>query len=201
MHRKTSAKKLKIIKTALEIFNQHGIENTTIEMIRVATETSVGSLYHHFGNKEGLAAAVYMTGLQDFSERLFHAVKQCKTLKEAVYCIVESNIDWIEEQSVWAKFIFEQHNVLKAAGEEQYFRESATQLQQALNKFIVGLDNDVPLQDYPPEILSSLLVGPTHDYARHWLNGRRSIPLQQLKGPFALAAWQGLLNLNATGKN
>lgn len=201
MHRKTSAKKLKIIKTALEIFNQHGIENTTIEMIRVATETSVGSLYHHFGNKEGLAAAVYLTGLQDFSERLFHSVKQCKTLKEAVYCIVESNIDWIEEQPLWARFIFEQHNVLKVAGEEQHFKESASQLQQALNKFIVGLENEIPLQDYPPEILSSLLVGPTHDYARHWLSGRRAIPLLQLKGHFALAAWQSLLNLNVIAKN
>ncbi len=201
MHRKTSAKKLKIIKTALEIFNQHGIENTTIDMIRLATETSVGSLYHHFGNKEGLAAAIYLTGLQDFSEQLFRAVKQCKTLKEAVYCIVESNINWIEEQPLWARFIFEQHNVLKAAGEEKHFRESANQLQHAINTFIAGLENEVDLQDYPAEILTSLLVGPTHDYARHWLNGRRSIPLQQLKGAFALAAWQSLLNLNATGKN
>lgn len=201
MHRKTSAKKLKIITTALEIFNQHGIENTTIDMIRLATDTSVGSLYHHFGNKEGLAAAVYLTGLQNFSERLFHAVKQCKTLKEAVYCIVESNIDWINEHPVWAKFIFEQHNVLQAAGEELYFRESASQIQQAINKFMIGLENDVPLHDYPAEILSSLLVGPTHDYARHWLNGRRSIPLPQLKEHFALAAWQGLLNLNAIAIN
>ncbi len=197
MHSKTSEKKLKIIKTALEIFNQHGIENTTIDMIRLATDTSVGSLYHHFGNKEGLAAAVYITGLQDFSMSLFNGIKQCKTAKEAVYCIVEANINWIEQQPVWAKFIFEQYNVLKKSNQENSFRASAMQMEEALAKLILGLENPDPMIDYPSEILSSLLIGPTHDYARNWLNGRRKTPPHQLKDYFAMAAWHSLINLNA----
>jgi AcrR family transcriptional regulator len=48
-------------------FTHHGLAGTTIEMICEATETNVGSLYHHFGNKDAIIRAVYFAGLVDFS--------------------------------------------------------------------------------------------------------------------------------------
>ena len=50
-----------IFRKALQLFNEQGIEATTIEMIRAECDTSVGAIYHHFGNKEGLVAALLIT--------------------------------------------------------------------------------------------------------------------------------------------
>lgn len=54
-----------ILLAALACFNEHGLEPTTIEMVRLRCNTSVGNLYHHFGNKEGLVAALFFCALED----------------------------------------------------------------------------------------------------------------------------------------
>ncbi len=43
-----------ISNAAIELFQTYGYEKTTIQDISKATETSVGSIYHHFGSKEGI---------------------------------------------------------------------------------------------------------------------------------------------------
>src|SRR5690606_17629549 len=52
-----------ILRAGLECFNAQRIEATTIEMIRSGCDTSVGAIYHHFGNKEGLIAALLFAAL------------------------------------------------------------------------------------------------------------------------------------------
>ena len=63
-------KKQQILQQALLCFSEHGVQGTTIDMIREATQTSVGSLYHHFGNKDAIAGALFIEGMRDFAELL-----------------------------------------------------------------------------------------------------------------------------------
>jgi len=49
----------KVMQTALELFSEHGYFNTSIHDIRRAADVSIGAIYHHFGNKEALAKALY----------------------------------------------------------------------------------------------------------------------------------------------
>lgn len=51
----TPARRATILKAALGCFIGQGVEATTIDDIRRASGSSIGSLYHHFGNKEGIA--------------------------------------------------------------------------------------------------------------------------------------------------
>lgn len=48
-----------VLETALELFSEHGYFNTSIHDIRRAAGVSIGAIYHHFGNKESLAKALY----------------------------------------------------------------------------------------------------------------------------------------------
>jgi len=48
-----------ILLDALDCFLEQGIETTSIEMIRAKSESSVGAIYHHFKNKEGIVAALF----------------------------------------------------------------------------------------------------------------------------------------------
>jgi len=49
----------KILDTALTLFSEHGYFNTSIHDIRREAGVSIGAIYHHFGNKEALAKALY----------------------------------------------------------------------------------------------------------------------------------------------
>jgi AcrR family transcriptional regulator len=56
----------RVLETALERFSTAGYFNTSIHDIRREAGVSIGSIYHHFGNKESLAKALY----DDLLERM-----------------------------------------------------------------------------------------------------------------------------------
>ena len=53
-----------VLETALERFSADGYFNTSIHDIRRQAGVSIGAIYHHFGNKEALARALYDDLLQ-----------------------------------------------------------------------------------------------------------------------------------------
>lgn len=189
---KTTEKKQQIIKTALEIFDQHGVENTTIEMICTATNTSIGSLYHHFGSKEGLAAKVYLTGLQQFSKSLLDALQHCTTAKEAVFCVVETNVDWMDQNRKWAKFIFEHGKIIQQTQQQEVLSASIMSMEQQFEVLFSNMPDRQIIAAWPKEMISALLIGAVHDYARHWLKKECVDEFLSLKPYFAQAAWQSL---------
>lgn len=48
-----------ILATALRLFTEHGYFNTTVHDITKDANVSIGSIYHHFGNKECIAKALF----------------------------------------------------------------------------------------------------------------------------------------------
>lgn len=185
----TREKKRQILVAALDCFTRHGLGGTTIEMIREASGSSVGSLYHHFGNKEAIAAAVYLAGLRDFGVRARAYLAQASDAESGVKALVYANVDWISEQPDWARFVF-QHRSTVAQGEAQ------ARLGEDLRRFhqdaLVWFAPQVARGAFKPlplDLFASLIQGPTHDYARHWLSGRYSEPLQQHREILAEAAW------------
>ena len=54
-----AALKREILEQALHCFNDLGVEATTIDAIKARCDTSVGAIYHHFGNKEGILSALF----------------------------------------------------------------------------------------------------------------------------------------------
>src|SRR3954452_18282973 len=55
-----------IAAAAIELFLARGVAATRVEDILAAAGVSVGSFYHHFGDKLSLAATVYLEHLQRF---------------------------------------------------------------------------------------------------------------------------------------
>lgn len=60
-----------VLETALALFTRRGYFNTSVHDIQRAAGVSVGSIYHHFKNKEGIAKALY----DDLVERLSQAME------------------------------------------------------------------------------------------------------------------------------
>ena len=58
-----------LLEAALVCFSAHGIEGATVEMILARCGASIASLYHHFGSKDGLAAALYLEGIEGYFEK------------------------------------------------------------------------------------------------------------------------------------
>lgn len=181
-----------IITAALRCFAEHGVEATTIEMIRVASGASVGSLYHRFGNKEGIAAEIYMEGLRQARELTYAAVQGCPDLETAIRRIIGAQVDWIVANPDWARFVFSHRMVLSRADREDAFRAEVGAAQRELSTALLALPGGELMRKWPSGVYPSLIAGPLHNYAQQWLEGRRQVPLADLREVFADAAWGSL---------
>lgn len=186
------ATKRRVLNCALDAFDQGGTEGLTIEAIRERSGASIGSIYHHFGNKEGIAAAIFLAALDDQQERFEEALQQAKGVPEAVQGWVQAYIAWVVEHPRLARFLFgsrrmlgspEAAQALKARNERRYGPFQA-QLAQARADGLVRV--------LPPEMYLPLLIGPAENYCRAWLSARvKSCPSTH-SALFAEAAWRAI---------
>jgi AcrR family transcriptional regulator len=202
---KTSEKKRQILLVALQCFTEQGVAGTTIDMIREASGMSVGSLYHHFGNKDKIAAAVFIQGMREFGSLLrgYLAAVEAEAVGEekeevnrkvelGVKAVVYANVDWIADNPVWARFVFQHRSIVAAAGGEVKLSGDMQRFYQQLTSWFKPYAKQNMLKPLPIELLSSLISGPCHDYARHWLAGRYETPLSEYREQFADAAWNAV---------
>ena len=198
---KTEEKKRQILLVALQCFTEHGISGTTIEMIREASNMSVGSLYHHFGNKDKIAAAVFIQGMREFGDLLREYLAEIAPQKKltavekaelGVKAVVYANVDWIGSNPEWARFVFHHRSIIATAGSEAKLAGDMQSFYKLLIAWFKPYAGQEIIRPIPIELISSLITGPCHDYARHWLAGRYKTPLFQHREEFAIAAWNAV---------
>lgn len=94
-----------ILDTVLALFGEHGYFATSVQDISRASGVSVGSIYHHFGDKEGIARALYQT----LSERMSHSISWIIAHRRSAHdrCrgIVETLFDMTEAEPLVMDFM------------------------------------------------------------------------------------------------
>lgn len=180
----STSRRTTLLQAALTCFAQHGVEATTIAMLREATGASTGSLYHHFGSKEGVVEALYLEGLRDFRRLQADYLARASGLQDGVRALVHAQVDWITAHPHWADFLFRQRPQLAGrAAETQLLAEQAASARALMDWFTAYGPRRWPLS-----VEIALVIGPVHEYARHWLAGRVTEPLSVWREVFAEAA-------------
>jgi len=157
---------------------------------------SVGSLYHHFGNKDKIAAAVFIEGMRQFGVLARQYLAEVKTQRgsaeEGVKALVHANIDWISENPDWARFVFQHRSSVATAGKTDALKADMTSFRRDLIEWFLPFAQQGVFRPMPMEIFSAQITGPTHEYARHWLSGRYPAPLTKHRTMLADAAWRAV---------
>ncbi|WP_299880533.1 TetR/AcrR family transcriptional regulator [uncultured Cocleimonas sp.] len=66
----------KILTAALELFVNNGFHNVSVHEIQKQANVSIGSIYKHFGGKEGIAKALYKHILNEMDELVDDVIKE-----------------------------------------------------------------------------------------------------------------------------
>lgn len=187
--------KRQILLDALVCFLEHGIETTSIEMIRAKSETSVGAIYHHFKNKEGIVAALFFSALDDQMALRDEYLKQAKTLQDVVFALIHSYVDWVSEQPEFARFLNSARFNLMKGEEHQQLVQRNKNRNQNIFSLIANFEEFKALSLIPNELLLSLVIGSTESYCRAWLSQRVKSDPKVYKDMLAKAAWSSLEDL------
>lgn len=60
----------RVLTAALDLFVERGFHNVSVHDIQRESQVSIGSIYKHFGGKEGVAKALYYHLLKEFEEMM-----------------------------------------------------------------------------------------------------------------------------------
>jgi len=82
----------RILNASLELFVKKGYFNTNVPDISKLSRCSVGSIYHHFLNKEEIASQLYQNGIEQFREALGTAIDPDRELEARISVLVAASI-------------------------------------------------------------------------------------------------------------
>jgi AcrR family transcriptional regulator len=181
-------RKQEILDAALRGFAEKGLAGTTVEEVRERSGASVGSIYHHFGDKQGIAAALYVAALRDYQEGLLAVLAGGDDPERTVKELVRHHLRWVADDRDRARFLLSGRPP-RAAG------EIAELNRRAFHATSEWLDEQVRagrVRAIPFELFYAVLIGPAQEFCRHWLEGRMRTTLRTAEGELAAAAWRSL---------
>lgn len=184
-------RKSSILAAALAVFAEKGIEATTIEDIRQRSQASVGSIYHHFGTKEGIAAALFTQGIDDYWAQLIASAAGAQNAERMIRGLIEAHIGWIADKPELARFLFSRRQAVSQAYEEAIRRRTSEHFKTLFELLKPWFKQGV-LRRLPVGLYAPLLMGPAQEYSRQWLGGRIDIEPRVAIRELSQAAWRSL---------
>ena len=188
----TVVRRQAILDAALRLFAARGVPATSVEEICATSGASVGSLYHHFGSKEGIAAALYVSAVEAYQRGAVDMFRKAQTAEDGFRGCVEHYLRWVQKHRELA--------VLMLAVDNSEIRRLASDEVAALNEsfraeigeWLRGRAEAGDLPDIPRDLMIPAVLGPARRFAELWLEGSTSTPIREAAGLLAEIAWRGL---------
>ena len=187
-----SSRKDEILQAALACFTEVGVDATTIEMIRDRSGASIGSLYHHFGNKERIIAALYLAGTAQYSSLLEEGFARTGSAEACIKLLVTGYIDWVVANPDWARFILHSRGRVEASELGERLREANREHYGKISEALRGYREGGAFKAMPADCFASVVIGPSQDFARNWLAGRTQSSLAECRELLAQVAWDSV---------
>ncbi|RMF17424.1 MAG: TetR/AcrR family transcriptional regulator [Gammaproteobacteria bacterium] len=188
----TSERRQAILDAALACFTEHGFEQTPIEMICERSGASVGSLYHHFGNKEGVGAALFVGGLKAYADVALAGLAERPDAEAGIRWLVTSYIEWVEAHPDLARFIFQSRGKVIRGEASQRLADMNRQQLAGYRDWLQPHMEAGRIRKLPFAVFHALVNGPAQDLVRNWLGGRLKGRPSDWSEVLADAAWRSV---------
>jgi AcrR family transcriptional regulator len=181
-----------ILAAALEAFTEKGFARATIEDVRRLSGASTGSIYHHFGGKEGLAATLYVEGLRDYQQGFLRELRRERAAEERIKALVRHHLRWVARNTELARFIYARRETEVRAVTEEPMAQLNRRLFAEAGALLEPLFEGGELRRVPLDVFNAILIGPSQEFCRHWLAGHTRTSIKQAERALADAAWDSL---------
>ncbi len=182
-----------ILAAALRCFTRSGYARASIADVVRESGASVGSIYHHFGGKEELAAALYVEGLADYHRGLLRTLRREHDTSEAtIKAIVRHHLAWVKRNRELARFLFTSRDPEVEGATFDQLRGRNRALFQSVKRALDPWVEAGDVQDLPIALLYPIVLGPSQEFSRHWVAGRVKQSIDAAEPVLAEAAWKAV---------
>ncbi|WP_113699413.1 TetR/AcrR family transcriptional regulator [Nonomuraea lactucae] len=191
-HQGTDATRARLLDDALRVHAAQGPDGFNMTAVIKESGVSSGSLYHHFGSFDGLAAALYARCMGRLLDTLLDALEPLDDARRGVEAVVRAYLRFTREQrdaamfvhaSAYATFLPAHASVITAQKEPRMVRLLAWLRPHLDNGDVAAL---------PIPLIEMLLIGPAAETARRWLAGDPTIDLTEAERALPPRIWCSL---------
>lgn len=185
-----SKRRDEILDAAQRLFLERGFAATTISDIRDASGASVGSIYHAFGSKDGIACALVSRAVEGWTQATQRARKG-DTIEDLMRATVEGLLRWAAASP-------DSFRVMDDLRSVSYRGEAGERLGDMLRKgraesrlVLEEHASSGAIRKMDPQLAQALVLGPAYEYLRSCdhLVGEM---LDELVGLLSEAAWNAI---------
>jgi AcrR family transcriptional regulator len=178
-----------ILEAARACFSEHGYAATTIELIAARSGASNGSIYHHFGAKDGILAALYTSALASYQDELLALLRSAGGAEAGIRGAVVHHLAWVEAHPDETRTLFEHRQTLERTPRAGELRDRNRPVLEEVRSWLAEQVAAGAIRDLGP-VAAAVWLGPAQAVARDWIAGRLRGRPADVGEPLAEAAWR-----------
>ncbi len=179
----------KILTAALDLFVNKGYHNVSVHEVQKQADVSIGSIYNHFGGKEGIASALYKHILNEMDELVDDVINDIESPSEQCKQIIKQLFEYTETQSNIMAFVFHAKHTEFLSGETLICNASPfIKIREIIQK---GMDTG-EFAEINTWVATSSIFGGAIRMIQLRLDGVIEKPLIEFYDAIIAAGWNGL---------
>ncbi len=157
-YRKSNVTREKILVASTELFARHGYAGTGVDRLAEKSGIAKTAIYYHFGNKEGLLAAVLERAASEWIESIKQSAERAENAEEALDRALAGMRTMVEEKPWILKLLL--LLTLEVADEKPEIREAMTQIYlRARDNIVSGLRDALGVEVPNAEDVGNVILG------------------------------------------
>ena len=189
--RASEARRRDVLGAALACFTEIGIEATTVRDIQRRARCSIGSIYHHFGSKEGIAEELFLDIIARLNAGMLRKIRAARGAASSVRAVVEYYCEWATRNRARARYLHSRDIDFSAQARARLKTLHRVHIAAVFAWFTPFVERG-EMRRIPPETYVPLISGPIQEYVRRWLSGDHARSPRSVKSLFADAAWEAV---------
>lgn len=191
LHQSGSPIQIKLLNSALRLFVEQGFHKTSIPDLVADSGVSIGSIYKHFGDKDGVARALIMRLFNDLEQQQQALVAQHKHAREQYRALVEWMFSFAQDfPEVLAFLLYARHQDFLPDTKSACSAKPYMMLRDVIAQ---GIERgEIKAQD--PMVMAAVAFGPVLRILQLYLDGVLPKGLTDYQEALITTSWQAIAN-------
>jgi AcrR family transcriptional regulator len=188
-----------VLEAAERLFDTRGYDPVSVAELIDASGVSNGSIYHHFGSKEGVLAALVIDALGDYQARLLTVLDaHADDARRGLLAAITFELAWFEEHPRAARLVIAHRDAVAASGAgRDRLRALNRSFARRIGRWLARHHETGALpQALDLNLLHAIVFAPGRELASLWLAGRVKQRPTSFAAALGNAGWAGVCALD-----
>lgn len=179
----------RILTAALDLYVENGFHNVSVHQVQQKAQVSIGSIYNHFGGKEGIASALYRHLLNEMNQMVDDILAAHQQPQARCQAIIRQLFDYTETRRNIIAYIFH-------ARHSEFIDDAPICMAEPFQKMLAIISQgmqDGSFRRCNERVASAAIFGSAIRLIHLRLDGIIEQPLPTLYDELIDTIWQGML--------